>query len=366
MNFPAPQVNFFNDCKRERDWTAPDYAAYHARFPSPVGDQLWGDFTPSYLFRPYAIDRMAAYNPNMKVICIFRDPCKRAFSHWKQISMCDCACGEGNCPWVKEELSFSAAIRTDRGPPGPPPDPFLALCNRDGYVNMGLYGAQVRKLYEVFPREQVLCLRSDHLEQSPSTALVEVCRFLGVQPFPWDVPRMRVHEGVPGGVSMPAEDEQYLREVYKDDLALFARLSGLDVSDWIDPTCKRQAERKVGFVVTGDSKAVQHLFSWLCDVRGISLAPNARAPALRGRSEWATFGQPTAPPLSVAAVLDRHICNFWSMPPDAEGSASNFEQHISRYHGMFDEDNAGLRGECSPSYFFCRPALTRMKQYNPV
>jgi hypothetical protein len=368
---PGKEVNYFNDGDRKIDWSAPDYSMYHAAWPEVPG-RIRGDMTPSYLFRPYAIDRMAEYNPKMKIILIFRDPVKRAYSHWKQISMCDCACGVGNCAWVKEELSFTEAIRTDRGPPSPPPEPFLAHCSRDGYVKMGLYGVQVRKVLEVFPRDQVLFLRSDDLDLRPSETLVRVCRFLGLQPFPWDLPRLRVHEGYSGsGVAcMTNDDEQYLRALYKDDLSLFSDLSGLDVSDWIDPkaaAANRPEERKVEFVIAGerDTSSTLALLQFLQELDSISLAPSFRAPAIKGHQEWMRFGLPSAPPLTTDALLEQRECHFFDMPPDVKGDGRNYEQHVYRYHGMFDPDHGGIRGEFTSDYFYCKPALRRMHEYNP-
>ena len=362
------ECNYFNDCARVIDWSAPDYSKFHDLFPKASGSQLRGDFTPSYLFRPYAMDRMAEYNPHMKIILMFRDPVERAYSHWKQISLCDCACGDGNCAWVKEELTFSEAIRTDRGPPAPPPNPFLALCNRDGYVKMGFYGEQLKNLLAVFPSKQVLCLRSEDLDQRPTEVLSKVCRFLGISLYNRDLPRCRAHQGVKSK-SMSEEDELYLREIYQSDLTLFGQLSGLDVSGWIDPkaaSAKLEDQRKVSFVLSGDWPGASNSVQMLKDMSGISFATSESSMAVVGHNDWTLFGQAAAPPITIAELMERNSCHFFDMPPDSSGALNNYAQHVSRYHAMFDEGNPGMRGEYTPSYFSCRPALVRMKEYNPA
>lgn len=46
-------------------------------------DGLRGDITPSYAKSRKALERIAVCNPNMKIICMLRDPVLRAFSHYR-------------------------------------------------------------------------------------------------------------------------------------------------------------------------------------------------------------------------------------------------------------------------------------------
>ena len=62
-----------------------DDRASHARFPAPDG-RLRGEATPIYLYWPNSLERIATYNPAMKLIVLLREPVSRAWSHWKILS----------------------------------------------------------------------------------------------------------------------------------------------------------------------------------------------------------------------------------------------------------------------------------------
>ena len=76
----AKELHVFDD--ETQDWARPDYAAYEARFPDPVGRPC-GEATPIYSYWPGALARIAAYNRAMKLILVLRDPVARAWSHWR-------------------------------------------------------------------------------------------------------------------------------------------------------------------------------------------------------------------------------------------------------------------------------------------
>jgi len=53
--------------------------------PGPHNDQLYGDFSLSYLYHPLAPKRIAAAFDNPKVIIVLRNPIDRAYSHYLQL-----------------------------------------------------------------------------------------------------------------------------------------------------------------------------------------------------------------------------------------------------------------------------------------
>ena len=78
---PGTKELHFFDCEAQ-DWDAPDYAAYHERFPNPAGRPC-GEATPIYSYWPNSLERIATYNPAMRLILVLRDPVQRAWSHWR-------------------------------------------------------------------------------------------------------------------------------------------------------------------------------------------------------------------------------------------------------------------------------------------
>lgn len=206
------EVHFFDD--ERQDWAAPDYGAYHARFPPPDG-RLRGEATPIYVYWPNSLERIAAYNPGMKLIIVLRDPVQRAWSHWR--------------------MEFARGAETE---------PF-AWCIREGrqrlfraepwghhrefsYVERGFYGEQLERVFHLFPKNQVLLLRSEDLHAEPAATLGEVRCFLGLPPAAPPRPR-ESHVG--REIDYPSElseaDVAYLREVYAADARRLQEIAGL-------------------------------------------------------------------------------------------------------------------------------------------
>ncbi|HKP79303.1 MAG TPA: sulfotransferase domain-containing protein [Phenylobacterium sp.] len=206
------ELHFFDDDRR--DWSHPDYADYHARFPEP-GGRPCGEATPIYVYWPNSLERIAAYNPAMKLIVVLRDPVQRAWSHWR--------------------MEYARGVETH---------PF-AWCIRQGrqrlldaepwrhhreysYVERGLYGAQLERLYRLFARSQVLVLTSDQLRADHAATLAQVRAFLGLPPAPAPAPR-EVHVGreMDYPSVMTAADVDYLRQLYAADAERLAALTGV-------------------------------------------------------------------------------------------------------------------------------------------
>jgi hypothetical protein len=206
------EVHFFDD--EDQDWTAPDTAAYHARF-APFDGRPRGEATPIYLYWPNSLERIRAYNPTMKLIVVLRDPVERAWSHWRM----EYARGAETQP-------FGWCIRQGRQrlfhaePWG--------FHREFSYVERGFYGEQVERLFGLFPREQVQILRSEALRRDPGPALAAVRKFLGLRKG--EAPA--AHEAHVGaemdyGGALTAEDTTWLRQVYVRDQQRLAELTGV-------------------------------------------------------------------------------------------------------------------------------------------
>lgn len=202
------ELHFFDD--DARDWSSPDYGAYHAHFPT-AGGRPCGEATPIYGYWPGALERIAAYNPAMKLIFVLRDPVERAWSHWRM----EHARGYETRP-------FGWCIRQGRERlAGAPPQ----LRRVYSYVERGFYGAQLERVFALFPKHQVLVLKSDDLRRDPAPVLASVRAFLGLAPAPALAPR-ESHVGPEAG-EPAAEDVAWLREVYRADAARLDALTGI-------------------------------------------------------------------------------------------------------------------------------------------
>jgi len=203
------EVHFFDD--ETQDWSAPDYAAYHAHFPAD-GARLRGEATPIYIYWPNALQRIHAYNPAMRLILMLRDPVDRAWSHWRM----ETARGV-------EQHPFAWCVRRGR----------QRLFDAEpwghhrefSYVERGFYGAQAARLLGIFPRDQVLILRAEDLRSDPESALDQVSAFLGAaRTGPVAARDVHVGQEMEG---LEAADIAYLRQVYARDQDQLFELTGL-------------------------------------------------------------------------------------------------------------------------------------------
>lgn len=206
------ELHFFDD--ETLDWRRPDYGAYHARFADPDGRPC-GEATPIYTYWPNSLERARAYNPAMKLIVLLRDPVARAWSHWRM-----------EYARSAETQPFGWCIREGRQ------RLFAATPwghHREfSYVERGFYGEQVERVLELFPRGQLLVLKSEDLRADPAPALAAVRSFLGLPPRPAPRPR-EVHVGAESDFpsELTPQDEAHLREVYAPDLARLEALCGV-------------------------------------------------------------------------------------------------------------------------------------------
>lgn len=215
------EVHFFDD--ESLDWTRPDYEAFHCWF-RPVAPEaaMWGEATPIYLFLPEALRRIRRYNPAARFVVCLRHPTFRAHSHWRMETI------RGH-----ETLGFAEAV-------SPEGRARLLLGPREArmfsYVERGRYAQQLRRLFALFPRENVHILRTDRLWQDGAASLAAICGFLGIDapqaasPAEYRVPVDSRHIGQLG-----ARERRRLDAVFRRSIEETQALTGLDLSDWLDP-----------------------------------------------------------------------------------------------------------------------------------
>jgi hypothetical protein len=206
------EVHFFDDDALA--WADPDYTAYHANF-EPFDGRPRGEATPIYTYWPNSLERIAAYNPAARLIVLMRDPVQRAWSHWKM-----------DYSRKLDPLPFARCIREgrqrlfDASPWG--------FHRNFSYVERGFYGEQMARLFEFFPREQVLALRAEDLRADPGSTLGRVRNFLGLAQGAAPAPReSNLGLEMDYGSEFTAVDVAYLRGVYARDNERLADLTGI-------------------------------------------------------------------------------------------------------------------------------------------
>jgi hypothetical protein len=217
LELPAiKEAHFFDDEERV-DWQAPDYDPYHALFGDSA--RLWGEATPIYLYWPNALERIRAYNPAMKLILLFRDPVERAWSHWKM----EYARG-------KETERFNWCIRDGRARLANS-KPYPGFDRVYSYVERGFYGRQLARALDLFPREQMLLLRSEGLRLDPTGTIGAICSFLGVPPpkAPIAPRKARVAADIDYPEELTPDDVTFLQHQFADEMERFRRLAEISL-----------------------------------------------------------------------------------------------------------------------------------------
>ncbi|MEM1211282.1 MAG: sulfotransferase domain-containing protein [Planctomycetota bacterium] len=187
-----PKEPFFFECEYDKG-----LAFYRqAYFAHWAGEPVIGESRHRNLFLPYVPERIAAVNPEARLIVLMRNPVERAVSHWNHYH------SRG-----VERLNFPEAIADDldriaSGRDLSTESERAAHCarmfpdelKREGiglyrtYIDTGYYARQILRYLEHFPRAQLLPVLYDELVDPSGLTLAKVLAFLGVDPGPIGTP----------------------------------------------------------------------------------------------------------------------------------------------------------------------------------
>jgi hypothetical protein len=135
---------------------------------------ITGEATTYYIFHPHAPRRILEALPRVKLIALLRNPTNRAYAQYHQ-----------KLRQGRETLSFEDAVEAEPARLSGEREKMLAhegyesIEYRDhSYLARGIYVDQLAYWMTLFPREQMLILRSEDLRVNPSGVLKEVLNFL--------------------------------------------------------------------------------------------------------------------------------------------------------------------------------------------
>jgi len=113
-------------------------------------------------------ERIRGCLPDVKLICVLRDPVARAYSHY-QMAVLDRV----------ESRTFDAAISALASPQALS-EARIVRTSTNGYIVNGEYHRVLRGFSSVFPSDQLLVLFSNELSREPAATLARVFSFIGV------------------------------------------------------------------------------------------------------------------------------------------------------------------------------------------
>ncbi|KON30555.1 hypothetical protein AC482_03600 [miscellaneous Crenarchaeota group-15 archaeon DG-45] len=172
---------------------------YRSLFPTVVskrwaervrgGGFATGEASPYYIFHPHAPRRIFEALPGVKLIALLRNPVDRAYSHYsararrgvEALSFGEAVEREGERLRGEEERMLE-----DEGYYSPSHRLF-------SYLSRGVYVDQLRRWMDLFPRDQLLVLRSEDFFADPGAELGRVTDFLGLPRWEgWEISRFNV------------------------------------------------------------------------------------------------------------------------------------------------------------------------------
>lgn len=183
---------------------------YLAHFPIRPRSVVF-EASPDYLFHPRSAERAWALMPDAKIVALLRDPAERAWSHYRHMVRLGF-----------ETLSFEEALTAEAARidtawrealESGQTDPVML---RFSYQRRSEYARQAERWLDVYPREQLLFLKSEDLFARPEATLTEIYSFLGL---PVELPAVFSNHSYVGAPPPPAEVSSATRERLKASFA---------------------------------------------------------------------------------------------------------------------------------------------------
>ena len=175
-----------------------------------------GEATPASLWWTPAMKRIWQYNPNMRLIAILRNPITRAYANWRMEQLRGREQQDLQLTLLEEEIRCRSALPQQH--------------RVHSYLSRGFYSEQIRRVWQFFPREQLLILKQDDLLNNPQTTLDTIYHFLNISTHSTqesiNIPSWRTEESSPERTqNLPLISKQTssdiwfkLMEVYREEI----------------------------------------------------------------------------------------------------------------------------------------------------
>lgn len=129
------------------------YRWYESHFRGLADTVARCDTSPSYFYDPRSAERARAYNGDLKIVALLRDPVARAYSnHLHEVI-------KGHIP----RLTFEEGLR-----------------GNPTYIDQGRYHTHLRRWFDAFGADQILVLIAEEISADPALAAARLYDFVGV------------------------------------------------------------------------------------------------------------------------------------------------------------------------------------------
>jgi len=223
-DIPTKEPNFWT-------WKYMDTTKYQSMFTNTQpslgqGIVVAGEYSTSYILHPLAPKRIHDELPDVKIIVLLRNPIDRAYSHYTMSLRTSLEAVSFEKVVAKEMMEIDELRMTFREcfnaagcspklcyPASPmhrhdaKQTPYTIKSDKDlkdyfftSYLFRSIYDDSVERWLSVFPREQILFLRSEDLFDDPGAVMEEARMFLGLPEFDF-MSEAALHVSWGGGAS---------------------------------------------------------------------------------------------------------------------------------------------------------------------
>lgn len=179
---------------------------YAERFKHVKDCQIIGESSPSYMVRPYAIERMKKILPRVKIIVMLRNPADRSFSQFKHYVRNSRRFAEfENLTEDFEEFLDKYAK--------PPYDKRLHWMGI-GVLERSIYLNQMKNIFKYYNKKQVMIIKSEDYFKNTLSVVNGVCRFLKIKSLK-EIKLIRNPNKSVVKLNFKAQTRQRLKEYFK-------------------------------------------------------------------------------------------------------------------------------------------------------
>ncbi|WP_036486222.1 sulfotransferase [Myxosarcina sp. GI1] len=147
-----------------KNFSITELSKYQAEFAGVTSELATGEACPSYLYFPQAAIRINNYIPDARLIAILRNPVERAYANFLHTVRDD----------REPHQNFALALEDE---------PTRIANNWEWfwhYIQLGYYGAQLKRYYEIFAPSQIKVYLYEDLKENPVALFQNIFRFIEV------------------------------------------------------------------------------------------------------------------------------------------------------------------------------------------
>ncbi len=204
------------------------------------GESIVGESRHRNLYLPHALNHLAAYNPDAKLVTLLRNPTERAISHWwfwrvygsEPLSLREAIAADlqriasDRLDGSRDEFEAYAAT-LDLTVPGP----------RRTYVDSGYYERQLSRYMQRYDRGNFRIIIFEDFVADPQRVAEDTCAFLGADPGRLPrVPSAKINPSAPGmNEHVDPQTLALLVEHFRPHNERLETLLGRSLSHWDRP-----------------------------------------------------------------------------------------------------------------------------------